>query len=121
MTPKARRVSITEFVLLVGSVSIDIGLLLYTALRVLSHRGNEAGKPLLVLLPTLIMGGLFTIFGIHSLNETLQPSLPESGDITIESLSVSPTYTVMMLIYGSLLLLITVAGGLVVINLNLGL
>jgi len=120
MTPKTRRVSITEFVVLACVVITDIGLLLYTAMRVISHRGSEVGKPLLFLLPTLIFGGLFALFGVHSLNTTLQPDQPESDGITIESLRVSPTYTAMMLVYGSFLLLITVAGVLVVINLNLG-
>jgi hypothetical protein len=119
MTPKARRVSMAEFAVLVAIVIIDIALLLYTALRVTSHRGIEVGKPLLFLLPTLILGGLFVLFGVHSLNTTLRPGLTEDDGITIESLRVSPTYTTMMLLYGCLLLLITVAGGLVVIDLNL--
>ena len=108
-----------EFAVLVVVVIIDIALLLYTALRVMSHRGIEVGKPLLFLLPTLILVGLFALFGIHSLNTTLRPGPPEGDGITIESLRVSPTYTAMMLIYGCLLLLITVAGGLVVIDLNI--
>ena len=116
MTP--RRVSLTEFSVLVSLMVVDVGLLLYTALQVSSHWGREAGRPLFFLLPPLILGGLFTAFGIHSLNETLRSSPPDTNTVSTEVLRVSPTYTMMMLIYGSFLLLITVAGGLVVINLN---
>ena len=115
-----RRVSLVELLLLIGFTAIDIGLLLYTALREWLHHGSEFGRPIFFLLPTLVTGGLFVIAGIHSLNATLIPDPGDGDSICEENLRVSPRYSSAMLIYGTLLLLVAIAGSIVDINLVLG-
>jgi len=115
-----RRVSLVELLLLICFTLIDIGLLLYTAFKEWLHHGSELGKPILFLLPTLVIGGLFVLAGMHSLNATLVPDPSDNDAISEDNLRVSPRYSSAMLVYGTLLLLATVAGSLIDINLVLG-
>lgn len=83
-------------------------------------RGSGLGRPMFFLLPTLVTGGLFVLAGIRSLNATLIPDPSDSDATCEENLRVSPRYSSAMLVYGTLLLLVTVAGSFVDINLVLG-
>ncbi len=108
-----------ELLLLICLTAIDIGILLYTAVKEWSHHGSEFGKPILFLLPTLVIGGLFVLAGIQSLNATLIPDSRDNEAVSEDNLRVSPRYSSAMVVYGTLLLLATFAGSLVVVNLAL--
>jgi hypothetical protein len=118
--PTRPKVSAIEYAILVLLVVVNIGLVSFAAFKVSSDWGHEAGRELAFTLPTLILGGLYSLCGISSLKETLRSSSADndSDGVTIEALRVSPTYTAQMLIHGVLLLLVTITSVIAVILLN---
>ena len=115
MNAERSRISTFDCALLGVCFVADIGILLYTAWM---HHGARRDKSVLGLLPLLVLGGLFVIRGILSLNETWKLDASGAGDIREEDVSISRRYTATMLIYGVILLLAVIAGGLLVLNLN---
>lgn len=118
MKAERSRVSTFDCALLGVCFVGDVGILLYTAWNLRLHQSAVPGKLVLSVLPVLVLGGLFVISGIRSLNETWRLDANGAGDIREEGFGNSRRYTATMLIYGVIQLLAAIAGGLIIVNLN---
>jgi hypothetical protein len=115
MAMKRRTHKLDQALFLVSFMAV-LGLLFYTARSIRSHGLLDLTRPLLFLLSSLLPGFLFLFRGI-ALVITYSQSVGESAEeIPEDEPGDYLRGSVTLLIYGSILLLVALAGSLVLLN-----